>query len=460
MRTRLISLMVVLAVSTLSQARAAFNPAAVPATAKWVLYMDLVAFRSNPMGRALVNRFRVQAARSNPGGAKFDLATLADQAHELTAYGTSLPGTAITTDAVVVARGGKAFIRVTKASLAKEEKATAVSDLPFPAFALADGSTEPPLIVGFPDEVHILVSRSIPQLRNVAAVGHALPSLSQADSGFLLQGFASPNQESFVFASVILPKTQEPGEPGLSSSIFQLAQKITFSIGEQGDLTRAHADLVAADPEQAQKLAEILHGLNAMETVGGQKDSTVAAVVSAITITQANATVTLDLAYPSTQIAQWLLPETPDAKAAALAARGPVVDTWRSDEVKALDERKKNNRSFHTVGPISLEAGSVITIVGVNKAGTGTFGRFQFHPAENPQVDLGELNIGAAKVKGSAGGQVGRISDADSAPVVRIVYPGPRGLFTLTVRYHAPDPADPITFTVRLAPPAPNAAKP
>src|SRR3954463_3668136 len=195
-------------------AHAAYDPALVASDARWVIYADLNALRASVVGRELVAAVE-KAQRDATGGiVGIDIPKLLMTVGSVTAYGTNFAQKAAAIDGTLIAQGTADLRKIAESmllqgTLAQPEVFSEVTDLPFPAYAIADPHAKEgdrmQLIVAFPPEPIVLVSKSKSQLVKAREVfrGRA-PSLAKT-GGSPLNKFAGGAPGTFLFTATMVP---------------------------------------------------------------------------------------------------------------------------------------------------------------------------------------------------------------------------------------------------------------
>ena len=153
-----------LAALSFCPARAAFDPATVPAEAKWILHIDFNALRESPVGKELIAIAEKNAVIPNSANIQIDVKKVIATLGSATAYGTTFSKNHNEIDGTLVLQGTDDLRKIAEGlaaqfSVSNPEIVSDVKDLPFSAYSIKGEVT-----VAFPPEPIILVSRSKPQL--------------------------------------------------------------------------------------------------------------------------------------------------------------------------------------------------------------------------------------------------------------------------------------------------------
>ena len=173
-------------------AQAAFNPAIVSAEARWIVYADLDALRGSAPGRELVDALQKAQREATDGTIGLDIPKVLTTVGSLTAYGINLSKDPEAIDGALIAQGTADLRKIAESvllqgTLAEPKVFSEVTDLPFPAYAINDPkapeSTRMQLIVAFPPEPIVLLSKSRAQLLKARDVFRGTaPSLAIASA--------------------------------------------------------------------------------------------------------------------------------------------------------------------------------------------------------------------------------------------------------------------------------------
>lgn len=369
--------------------RAAFNPAIVAADAKWVVYADLNALRESTLGKEFIAAGKKNLDAS-PGtsGIKFDVDQLFAAVGNVTAYGSNFSAKAEAIDGALVIEG-TGFLRkiaegwAAQATLTKPERFKEVTGLPFPAYSLGNE-----MVVGFPVEPVILISKSTPHLVKAWEVFRGdRGSLAKAATSPLARLLAKAGSAYGVAASVV-PSEQviamlSAKNQGPQARIFELTDTGMFSIGEEGQRTVAQAELVAKSSGAANKLLKIVQGLLAMISLTENNDRQLAEFLASAVAEKQGQSVILEMSYSSDRLVQMMQSSqqralTGPAKRALSPALSPatfgrVVEEWKLDKGAAGAAADAVTLSSHSIPNVRLVTGSVVALSSQRKSGGNTF---------------------------------------------------------------------------------------
>ncbi len=363
---------------------AALDPAIVSADARWVVYSDLNTLRETLLGKELI-AMAEKAQMQTPGGnIGLDWHKLLGTIGSVTGYGTNFSPDPQQVDGTLLVKGTPDLRKIVESlllqgNLAHPENVVEVTDLPFSAYALRSASNNMEVIVAFPPEPVLLVSKSRAQLLKARDVyrGQA-PSLAK-NAGSELAKFIPGAAGAYIFsASVAPPESMLPAAAAPQARIFRMANAGSFAIGERGANTVAHAELVASSGQMAEKLMKILQGITAVMSLAETNDKQLADFLNSASVGRKNDIVTLDLAYSSERLATMIhnLPQSQGRTAVgALAAaahppavvNGKSVAEWQS--TSGPEDPIPGALAWKAVDNVALKTGTVITLASQNNGG-------------------------------------------------------------------------------------------
>jgi hypothetical protein len=356
--------------------QAAYNPALVGADARWVIYADLNGLRASVVGKELVNAVEKAQADATGGMVGIDVHKLLMTVGSVTAYGTNLAPKASAIDGTLVAQGTADLRKIAESlmlqgTLAQPDVFSEVKDLPFPAYAIDDpkakGGDRMQLIVAFPPEPIVLVSKSKAQLLKARDVFRGTAPSLQKSPDSPLNKLATRAANAFLFTATVVPTEPLFPKNAPQARILQLASSGAISFGERGTDTFAHAELLASSDDNAERLMKILQGIASMISLAETSDRQLTEFLNSTSVSRDKDTVTLDLAYSSTRLTQMV--QNVQTQAMAKPANrtpsitsGPVMAEWGGDETPAPSGTYTGEISTHTVTNVNLTNGSTITI--------------------------------------------------------------------------------------------------
>ncbi len=439
-------------------ASAALNPALVSADARWLVHADLNALRRTALGQELASAIQKAQAGATAGTIGLDVAKALTTLGTFTAYGTNLTPDPKDIDGALIAQGTADLRKIAESlllqgTIAEPKVFAEVTDLPFPAYAIgsppAPGSApKMELIIAFPPEPMIVLSKSRVQLLKALEVvrGNA-PSLARSP-GSPLGRFAAGATDAYLFAASVVPAEAMFPENAPQTRMLRLAQAGAIALGERGENTFAHAELLASSATNADKLTKILQGMTAALSLAETTDQQLAEFINATSVTRAGDTVKLDLAYSSarlTAMAQSLrasmekpAPRAPEAPAPTPSAR--IIAEWTAT---ASDPAGSDpTPATHTIENVALENGSTITLNWRPNGGRGT---------RPHRVEITPAQGGAPLVFRS---DMMRSGNNRGAITAHFQFPGADGAYTLKIAY-ANDPAGKAAYAVSVRAPRP-----
>src|SRR5688572_1520624 len=391
---------VILAVGTLVitvSAAAPYNPAVVGNDARWVVYADFDGLRNSTLGKEVVNAIASAQSAATGGVIGIDIAKVLTTVGSLTAYGTNLSKDPKAMDGALIAQGTADLRKIVESillqgTLAEPNVFAEVSDLPFPAYSILDPkapeATRMQLIVAFPPEPIVLVSKSKAQLVKARDVFRgSAPSLTKGGAPELTK-LDVKAAGAYVFAASIVPSEPIFPQNAPQARMLQLARSGAIAFGEKGPDLFAHAELIASSDQNAEKLMKILQGMTAMLSLAETNDAQLGEFLNATTVAREKDAVTLHLAYPSDRLMK--MTQTLRAQAEARPVNrqpsivhGKSVAEWNADEVSAPEGAEPNALSWRTIENVPLVNGSTISLGRwANGGRNAKFDRVEIVPAD------------------------------------------------------------------------------
>ena len=407
-------LLVALALPLLPAARATVNPALVSADAKWLVYADLNALRAGAIGKELIALG--EKAQFDTGGGKIgvDWQKLLVTIGSATAYGANISPDPKQTDGTLVVQGTADLRKIAEsvliqANLASPDDVTELTDLPFPAYALHGGKARLPkaaaepseameargvndlahgeVIIAFPPEPIVIVSKSRAQILKARDVFRgAAPSLAKTPASPLAK-FVQASDGAYLFAASTVPGEKFFSDDGPQARIVKMANAGSLVLGERGENTFAHSELVASSGQMAEKLMKILEGMTAMMSLAETSDKQLADFLNSAAVSRNGDVVTLDLAYSSVRLAGMIknLQQRPSSRPQDRAAPmiyGQPVAEWRSEAGPAYAEGSPAPLTVRTIENVALKNGTLLTLARQGNGGKITrYDRIEITPA-------------------------------------------------------------------------------
>ena len=457
-----------LALGAMGAARAAFSPAIVSADARWVVYADMNALRDSVVGKQLIElaqKAQLQATNNTIG---LDVPKLLATIGTITAYGTNMASDPKMVDGALIVQGTPDLRKIVEslllqATIASPKDVVEVTDLPFPAYAItphanpANSAPQMELVVAFPPEPIVLVSKSRAQLLKARDVFRgSAASLAGATASPLAKLIGgAPN--AFIFATSVVPAEKIVSNDTPQARILQMTNSGSISLGENGPNVFAHAELSASSPQMADKLMKILEGLTAMISLAETTDQQLKDFLNSTKVARNGDIVTLDLAYSSVRLAQMVqnLQQQQQSKSTSETrsatprppqmTNGKVVAEWHAEA--AADGTGEPALAWRTIENVSLKNGTTITLGRqINGGKNVRYDRIEISPAAGagaPLVFRSEY-MKAAGVRGN---------------MAQFQFPGADGSYTLKVAY-LNDSDGKASYAVSLKDPAPLPVEP
>jgi hypothetical protein len=466
-----------------SRAVAAVNPAVIPADARWVVYADLDTLRTSVIGKELITLAEKTQVETPGGKVGVDWQKLLATIGSATAYGTNLSRDPKDIDGTLVIQGTADLRKIAEsiliqANLANPKDVTELTDLPFPAYGLKQSKAKPAapadaskpadatkkeaapkesapmeVVIAFPPEPIVLVSKSKAQILKARDVFRgSAPSLAKGPASPLKASVQSSG-DAYVFAASTVPAEKFFPEDGPQARILKMANSGSIALGERGENTFAHTELVASNDQMADKLMKILQGLTAMLSLAETSDKQLADFLSSAAVNRNGDAVTLDVAYSSARLAQMIKNLQQQSKPQDRAARtvpminGQSLAEWQAEVVPAVEGAGPAPLASHTIANVALKNGTLLTLARQNNGGKNVrFDSVEIVPAEGAGAPL-TFRPEFMRVAGPRGNWQ------------QFQFPGADGNYTLKVAY-VTDPEGKATFAVSARDPKPPTPAP
>ncbi len=465
-------------------AKATVNTAVVSADAKWLVYADLNALRAGAIGKELIAAAEKMQFDTGGGKVGVDWQKLATTMGTLTAYGANISTDPKQIDGTLVVQGTADLKKIVESALiqgnlSNPENVVEVTDLPFPAYALKDSprkraadeakdAAEPKMdkkskadraepmevYIAFPPESLILVSKSKAQIVKARDVARgAAPSLAKA-SGSPLTKFINASDGAYFFAASTVPAEKFFPDDAPQARVVKMANAGSLALGERGENTFAHAELVAASDAMAEKLMKILQGMTAMMSLAETSDKQLAEFLNSAAVNRNGDVVSLDLQYASARLVTMVksLQQTaqsgpPDraARTAALMINGKSLAEWKAEAGPANPEGSPSPVVSRTIENVVLKNGTLLTLARQSNGGNPVrFDHIEVMAADGASAPL-SFRPGFMRTAGPRGNWQ------------QFEFPGADGTYSLKV-FYVNDPQGKATFALSAKDPRNEAA--
>jgi hypothetical protein len=486
MKLRLFLSLAALPLLPLSVARAAVNPALVSADAQWLIYADMNALRESVIGKELIALAEKAQVDTGAGKVGVDWQKLLATIGSATAYGTTIAPDPKEFDGTLVVQGTPDLRKIAEslliqANLAHPTDVIEITDLPFPAYALkaarketkpeakdakegkAEVSEEKPaskkgltveqdVIVAFPPEPILLVSKSRPQLLKARDVFRGTaPSLAKAPSS-ALKKFLAGSEGAYLFAASVVPAEKYFPADGPQARILKMSSSGSVALGERATDTFAHVELVANSDAMADKLMKIVQGMVAMLSLAETSDKQLADFLNSAAVNREGTTVTVGLAYSSARLAQMIKnlqqqqQSRPQERMAQQLVNGRSLAEWKADaSAPAAAGEAPAPLAWRTIENVTLKNGAILTFARSNNGGKNVrFDHIDIIPAEGAGTPL-TFRPEFMRVAGPRGNwsQLG-FPGADGTYTLKIAYVNDsdgKAMYAVSVRDPRPAPA-------------------
>ena len=219
------------------------------------------------------------------------------------------------------------------------------------------------VLIGFPTEQTVVVSKSRAQLLHaVAVLQGAAPSLAQTPAS-PLNALLKNSDKTFFFVASAVPSADMFPQNGPQARILQMAKSASIGLGENGTQTFAHVALVADSDAMADKLTKILQGVTALLSLGESNNQALTDFMNSAIVDRTGDTVTLDMSYASARLAE-MIKNLQNGRRANRDARiyGKVVAEWKTGAPVAGADGTPAAPAWKTVDGVRLANGSLITV--------------------------------------------------------------------------------------------------
>ncbi|MBK9989244.1 MAG: hypothetical protein IPP19_00530 [Verrucomicrobia bacterium] len=453
--------------------RADFDPAIVPADAKWILHLDLNAVRESPIGKELTALIEKNAELPESANLQIDVKKVIATLGSATAYGTTFSKDPKEIDGTLILQGTDELRKIAEGlaaqfSVSNPEIVTEVKGLPFSAYSIKGEVT-----VGFPKEPVILVSRSQPQLLKAHDLCRGKgPAAARGPSS--LKGLIPKTRPLLVVAASEVPNTDGLfPENAPQARILKMASSASIAIGQSDKLTTATIQLVATDDELSEKLLKIVQGLTAMLSLAQSDDKQLSQFLQSVKAERNGRTIFVSLAYPTDGLIQMIhaIEESDrqqrnnrnNNQRQQPAIVGKIVDTWVADKDTASDGIASENLLSRTVENVALKNGTAIILNGqFDKGEFGRIDNIKITPAAGGQplrFEAENMKLSHYRVEKTpfaSGGKLIKIENTQTG-TARFEFPGVDGSYTLKIRYFDENDGQ-ATFTISTQDPEPTAS--
>jgi hypothetical protein len=428
--------LVALPFAPLPSALAAYNPAIVAADARWIVYADLNALRESTLGKEFIGAVGQAQTAATGGKIGLDIPKLLTTVGSVTAYGSNLSANPDLIDGTLIVQGTPDLRKIAESlllqgTLAEPKVFGEVTDLPFPAYSIADPSApegqQMKLVIAFPPEPIVLASKSKAQLVKARDVFRGSgPSLARGGSPALGR-LATNASGAYLFAASVVPSEPIFPQNSPQARTLQLASSGALAFGERGPNTFAHAELLASSEQNADKLMKILQGMAAVLSMAETNDKQLAEFLNSTAVTREKDTVLLRLAYPTERLVQMgqalrAQAEGRPVNRPQVITSGKTVAEWNSSETPARSRPAAEGGqalSWRTIENVALLNGATISLGrAVNGGEAARFEHVEVIPAG-----------------GGAPLSFPREFMRQRGPMSQVMFPGRDGVYTLRVGY-------------------------
>ena len=449
---------------------AAFDPATVPADAKWVLHVDFNTLRESPVGQEIIAQAEKNAVLPVGANIQIDVKKVLATLGSATAYGTTFSKDPKEIDGTLILRGTDELRKIAEGvavqfSISNPEIVTEVKDLPFSAYSIKGEVT-----VAFPKEPIILVSRSRQQLLKALDLYRGKgPSAARGPSS--LKALIPQTKTLFVLAASEVPNTDGLfPENAPQARILKMASSASVAIGNDNKLTTACIQLAATDEAMADKLLKIVQGLGAMLSLAQSDDKQIAEFLQSLKTERNGKIITVNLSFPSDGLVQMIRGMAQNeqhnrsngehASDSKRDVPGKVLDTWTADQETGHNTIAPESLLYRTIENVALKNGTTIILSGQRDEGENArIDCIDITPSGGSQAlhfEAENMKLSHYRVEKSpfASGGKDIILSNHSVGDARFEFPGVDGTYTLKIRYVDENDGK-ATFTVSTQDPEP-----
>lgn len=439
-----------------SPVNAALDTAIVPADAQWVVYADFDEMRQTVIGQEIIARTQQQYAKETADDPmnSLNIGGLISQIME-TVGSVTLSGTAITDNpeemdgtAIIqgtakmrtISEGLVAHMILTEPELVKE-----LDDLPFEAYGVHDGSAEE-LVIGFPEEQIVLVSRSREHLLIALAAFRTGKGSLQQGSGALTPMLPT-REKYYLYAASVVPSSEIPDGNEPAARILKMTQSAAVLLAEEGEEIVARATLVADSDATATRLTKVVNGMTALLSLAQDSDEELVRFIESVSVTQTDTKVQVQMAYSSAKLVE-LAQANLEREARQQARReqeredqftvqGELVSDWKGDRAEGASEFLT-----HTSDPVYLQSGTIVHVSG--RARGSDRGRIDWVEIVPTGADSGEFyeaefmriwNYRIQKYDNASGGEMLVARSGNGIGRAQLRFSGPAGDYQIKVGY-------------------------
>lgn len=443
--------------------RGDFDPATVPADAKWIIHLNLNAVRESLIGKEFTAFIEKNAELPKSANLQIDIKKVIATLGSATAYGTTFSKDPKEIDGTLILQGTEELRKTAEGlaaqfSISNPEIITELKDLPFSAYSIKGELT-----VAFPKEPIILIGRSHAQLLKAYDLCRG-KGTSAARGHSSLKGLIPKTRPLLVVAASEVPNTDGLfPENAPQARILKMASSASVAIGQSGNLTTATIQLVATDDELSDKLLKIVQGLTAMASLAQSNDKQLTQFLQSLKAERNGRTIIVSLAYPTDGLIQMIhsIAESErhqkdnqnnghSPKAAAVVK---TIDTWTANNDTSSDEVTSENLATRIIENVTLKNGTTIILNGRRDGdGKARYDYVEILPSAGGaplHFEAENMKLSHYRVEKNAAASGGKLISFDHAQTgtARFEFPGVDGTYTLKVRF-ADENGGKATFTV------------
>lgn len=429
---------------------AAYNAEIVPAESQWMINLDLNSLRTSALGEMLIEMIPAIELTPENDSLRPDYQKILATIGTVTAFGTDLSGQPENIDGALVVQGTKDLRTIVEGFVAQmtlthPDDITELKDLPFEAYLVQGG-----VIVAFPPEPILVVSKSREQLSNALAVFRKkAPSMVTAKSPLMA---LLPKGDAFYVASAsVVPSVETlQSRDGPEARILQMAKAGSVALGESGELTTAYVLLDSDSNETAKKLVKIVDGVIAMFSLAEASDERLSEFVNSASVSQDKNAVKVELSYPTARIIEMIENIRDEVQSQhtwqspapqPFNPPGAVLATWVADQQLADDGFGAGNFVTKTINDVQLQPGTTLILSGQRNDGENVrFDYLEITPSDGSgqpvRFEAEFMRLSSYHIEGvphASGGELIHIQGNQGN--ARMKFTGAAGIYQLDVRY-------------------------
>lgn len=266
----------------------------VPGDAKWLVHLDVDAFRDSRLGGMTLNEMLAAPLAQLKAQFKIDGQLVLQKLHSITAFGNDFEA-GPKADGVLLLSGDEELLKIVEGLLAaqilQDQGATIkkVQQEPFPLYSVNEEVFVSPRLGG-----QVVVSKSRKNIESLRKLLEGQGKGGRRSEPF--SGYAKvPN--TFFFLAVAEGFNDNAALPA-QAKILKMAEGARIVVGEKADLVFLNLALKAKDPEVIQQIRQVIEGMTALLALGQSENKELLELVQATKVSSTDKMVTVNIEYP------------------------------------------------------------------------------------------------------------------------------------------------------------------